>query len=150
MFSQLQKTQLTLEQRQAAYKASLDALKRYHEAYNNTLYTEAIAGKTTQYANRLIDEALAICGDPFYTPSRARLGDKAQRWLGHFAQIAQYYPRLDKETGCWIVWRYGHGPEKENTSGYGPTHAREYFEDYEECRQRCRLYADAAMPTWAS
>jgi hypothetical protein len=60
------------------------ATKKYHAHFNNVLYTKAIQGKTTQYANALIDEALALCGSPHYKVSFRNWSQEAIAFLKPF------------------------------------------------------------------
>ena len=61
------------------------ANKRYHQAYDNELYTVATTGKSIEYANALIDEALALCGSPYYKLSRRQWSSNAIEFLKRFA-----------------------------------------------------------------
>ena len=62
------------------------ALARYHALYVNDAYKLAVAGKSVEYANALIDEALAICGHPHYRLSRRHWAEPAQTFLEGFSQ----------------------------------------------------------------
>ena len=64
---------------------SARAVQRYNSCYNNVLFIGATSGKSSTYANRLIDDALALCGDPYYffPPSR-RYCAAAWRFLDLF------------------------------------------------------------------
>lgn len=42
------------------------AMKKYHENYDNDLYKAATDGKSVNYANKLIDTAMAYCNHPAY------------------------------------------------------------------------------------
>jgi len=61
------------------------AQKVYNSAFDNHLYTMATQGKGTQYANALIDEAMALCGSPFHKMSNRRWSVKAVAFLERFA-----------------------------------------------------------------
>ena len=57
------------------------AMKRYHSCYDNELYRKATEGKSVEYANALTDEALALCGHPYYRLSRRRWAEPARAYL---------------------------------------------------------------------
>jgi hypothetical protein len=61
------------------------AMKRYNARYDNHVFSMATDGKTSWYANALIDEALALCGDPYYSPSKRRYCKEAQAFLALFS-----------------------------------------------------------------
>jgi len=63
---------------------SRTAVTKYHRCYDNLLYSVAVHERSTKYANALIDEALALCGDPFYKISRRRWSKEAQEFLVKF------------------------------------------------------------------
>lgn len=42
------------------------AMKRWHENYDNDLYLAAVEGKSVEYANQLIDTSMAYCNHPSY------------------------------------------------------------------------------------
>lgn len=61
------------------------ASNRYHYNFDAKLYNAATKGKSIAYCNRLIDQAMAICGYPGYTFNRyARLSKKAISFLERF------------------------------------------------------------------
>jgi len=64
---------------------SRQAMKRYNENFNARLYNQATARKSVGYANRLIDDALAICGSPHYAISDRRYSKEAMTFLEAFA-----------------------------------------------------------------
>lgn len=64
----------------------------YQAHYDNHLYAVAIKNKTSRYANALIEDAFAICGDPFYQMSRRRYGKAAQAFLDVFRKAVMFYP----------------------------------------------------------
>ena len=68
-------------QEQIARGQARAAMKRYHAHYHNDLYRDAVEGKSVEYANALIDEALAICGHPYYKLSRRRWAKPARAFL---------------------------------------------------------------------
>jgi len=57
----------------------------YHQHYNNARFVGATYHRTTEYANALIDEALAICGHPHHRLSRRRWSAEAVAFLAAFA-----------------------------------------------------------------
>jgi hypothetical protein len=67
-----------------ATKQDRVAMKKYHAAYSNTHYVRATTGKSVQYANALTDEALALCGSPYYRLSNRRWSVEAQSFLERF------------------------------------------------------------------
>jgi len=63
----------------------VEAMERYHAGYNNIIFVKATVGKSTQYANALIDESLAICGSPYYKLSNRKWSAEAIEHLNNFA-----------------------------------------------------------------
>ena len=57
---------------------------RYNERFDNIFYTRATKGKSTAYANTLIDEALAICRHPRYQVTHRKWSAWAERFLAEF------------------------------------------------------------------
>ena len=98
MYSQLHKSfqQGKLSKDQDRLKELLNesrtATDLYQKYYDNVLYQVAIKGKSNRYANALIDDAFAICGDPFYQMSRRRYGEAAQAFLDAFRKAVTFYP----------------------------------------------------------
>jgi hypothetical protein len=68
-----------------AHPQSQRALKKYNALYDNTLLAAAKEGHDENYANLLIDDALAICGSPLYVLSRQAWDEKALRFLAQFS-----------------------------------------------------------------
>ena len=62
------------------------AMQRYHSRFDNERYCTAVDGKSVQYANALTDEALAICGHPYYRLSRRHWSAAARAFLEVFSQ----------------------------------------------------------------
>lgn len=62
------------------------AMKKYHSCYNNQTYIDATWDKTSQYANALIDECMALCGSPYYKLSSRRWGKAAIKHLRLFTK----------------------------------------------------------------
>lgn len=67
---------------------SLRAVERYNEAWRRQevvdQYRVATKGKSNAYANALIDEALALCGDPHYAVGYRKWGAEARAFLAKF------------------------------------------------------------------
>lgn len=76
-----------------AEKQNEISLARYNARFDNRLYSAATAGKSNTYANALIDEALAICGNPYYKISRRAWSAKAREFLAKFDRAE---PKADK------------------------------------------------------
>ena len=73
-----------------AHRQNTRVYAKYHAAYDNTLYHAATNGKSSEYANRLIDFALALCGDSFYSmPTNPRLSAEAIAFLEKFLEPAR-------------------------------------------------------------
>ena len=62
----------------------LTAQQRYSERFDAHLYNVATARKSSVYANALIDDALAICGSPYYKLSDRRYSAEALTFLQLF------------------------------------------------------------------
>jgi hypothetical protein len=62
------------------------AMQRYHARYDNRTFTRATQDKTSAYANALIDEALAICGHPWYGLSHRHWTPEAVAFLRKFGR----------------------------------------------------------------
>jgi len=73
-----------LAQEEIARLRTRYAMQRYHARFNNVAYIAATEGKSVQYANALIDEAMAICGHPYYKLSHRRWAAEAQDFLKTF------------------------------------------------------------------
>jgi len=56
----------------------------YHAHFDNDAYRRAVEGKSVAQANALTDEALALCGHPYYKLSRRRWARPAQSFLRLF------------------------------------------------------------------
>jgi len=65
-------------------KRGEQANKRYHARFNNDLYRAATKDRTCQYANALIDEAMALCGDPYFKLSYRNWSAAAEAFLAEF------------------------------------------------------------------
>lgn len=61
-----------------------EAQALYNGHFDNHLFTKATNGKSSKYANALIDEALAICGSPYHKLSFRRWGKEAMAFLERF------------------------------------------------------------------
>jgi hypothetical protein len=73
-----------LVQEQISQPRAREAMQRYHARFDNLAFTAATKGKTSAYANALIDEALAICGHPWYGLSRRHWSAEAVGFLRKF------------------------------------------------------------------
>ncbi len=73
-----------LIQEEIARRQKAVAMRRYHRRYVNTVYRGATDRKSVEYANALIDEALAICGHPQYKLSRRWWAEPALAFLRLF------------------------------------------------------------------
>jgi hypothetical protein len=62
------------------------AMQKYNGLYSNKFYLAATAEKTTEYANALIDEAMALCGHPRFKLSNRRWSDAALAFLAEFTE----------------------------------------------------------------
>src|SRR5512138_3582414 len=61
-----------------------EALDKYNARYNNQLYEKAKAGKSNDYAIRLQEHALFLCGSPYSKPMK-RASQEAMDFLGLFS-----------------------------------------------------------------
>lgn len=57
---------------------------RYNERYQNSVYLIATQGKSVAYCNRLIDDAMALCGCPFVKFSQKSYDPFATGFLALF------------------------------------------------------------------
>jgi hypothetical protein len=73
-----------LAQDKIAEAQTRKAMTRYHAYYDNDAFRHATHGKTSVYANALIDEAMAICGHPYYRLSHRHWAGEAQEFLSKF------------------------------------------------------------------
>ena len=69
---------------QLGSRGSDTATVKYSSRFFAHLYNAATKGKSTEYANALIDDALALCGSPFHKLSRRHWGEKALLFLDPF------------------------------------------------------------------
>jgi len=63
------------------------AMNKYNQLYDNALYAQAVNGKSNQYANQLINNALALCGHPHYRMSDRKWSQDAFRFLMVFSRL---------------------------------------------------------------
>ena len=70
--------------RKIQINAGVEALKKYTSHFNNVLYRAATEDKPLAYANKLIDDALALCGHPEYAFSGMNYCDEALAFLAGF------------------------------------------------------------------
>jgi hypothetical protein len=75
-----------LVQEEICQPRAREAMQRYHARYDNVAFTAATEGKTSAYANALIDEALAICGHPWYGLSHRHWSAEAVDFLRKFGR----------------------------------------------------------------
>lgn len=71
-------------QESLAWDRDIYATRHYNGRYDNHVYSKATQGRGNAYANALIDEALALCGSPFYKLSNRNWGKDAQAFLSLF------------------------------------------------------------------
>lgn len=57
------------------------ATNKYNQLYQNHVYAKAVEGKSNRYANDLINEALAVCGSPYYKLSNRNWSQEALDFL---------------------------------------------------------------------
>lgn len=67
-----------------AAKQTERALAHYHAHYDNSVYTRSTRGMSVAHANKLLDDALTICGDPHFKLSRTAWNAKAREFLALF------------------------------------------------------------------
>lgn len=67
-----------------ADKRHSEAMSRYNARYNNAVYVRATDGMSCTHQFRLQDDALALCGSPYYSVSRMRWGEEATAFLALF------------------------------------------------------------------
>lgn len=65
-------------------KSFWKAQAKYNNRFDNVPYAKAIHGKSNRYANALIDDALALCGSPYYALSKRNWGADAIEFLRLF------------------------------------------------------------------
>ena len=68
------------------YNQSSRATQHYFDVYKDRIYLAATNGKRQRYCNRLIDDALAICGSPNYELSKTNYGQEALDFLNLFVR----------------------------------------------------------------
>ena len=73
------------EQWEMAVKANKAATAKYNAKFNNVTFLAATEGKSSPYANALIDDSLALCGSPHYKLSNRRWSKDALAHLQNFA-----------------------------------------------------------------
>lgn len=61
------------------------AVEIYNACYDDGLYRRAIASKRAALISQLIDDALALCGSPYYRVSRHHWSEPARLFLMRFA-----------------------------------------------------------------
>lgn len=60
------------------------ANEKYSAYFDNDLYIRAIENRQPRYANALLDEALALCGNPYYKLSHRHWSEEAVAFLERF------------------------------------------------------------------
>ena len=118
MFSKAQKNQnkLTREERGALRAQSRLATMRYSAIWceadggyrTSAVFNKARAGKSVQYGNELLDCALALCGDPWYTMGKRHYCKEAEEFLALFRD-AQFEVAVSSNLSkCSVdLWRNG-------------------------------------------
>jgi len=61
-----------------------DASQKYLERFDNDVYRSATIGKSARYANELLDNAMALCGNPSYRVTFRKWNESAQDFLELF------------------------------------------------------------------
>jgi len=74
----------TMKQQELWRDPESRAMDRYSQFYHNPSYARAVEGKSTRYANWLVDESLALCGHPGHKLSNRKWGEKAMEYLERF------------------------------------------------------------------
>ena len=112
MYSKLQRKQndLTPAQRAELDAEMTTAFKEYHSGFDNHIFGTAIVGKDSKYASDLIDDALALCGDPWHTVSRTRWNTKALAFLALFKKRVRFFVKT------WKCGNYGVAEYNSNAS----------------------------------
>ena len=69
-------------------QASTTASNHYHYRQHQArhAYAKATKGKSVGYCNALIDEAMAICGSPYYGVTHRKWSSHALEFLAYFAK----------------------------------------------------------------
>jgi hypothetical protein len=63
----------------------ITASVRYNCRFNPDLFNRACRGKTSARTNRLIDEAMALCGSPYYKVTHTNWAEAELAFLAQFA-----------------------------------------------------------------
>jgi len=58
----------------------------YNAHYDNHLYNKAIANKSPEYGCALQDDAMALCGSPYFKLSHRRWSPAASEFLAQFSR----------------------------------------------------------------
>ncbi len=77
---------LLAEQRHLAAEQSQLAMTWYHSHFDPAVYCAAVHKRSVAYANALLDEAMAMCGSPFYKLSWRHWSPAAMAFLQLFAR----------------------------------------------------------------
>lgn len=142
MYSKLQPQQLKLKpaRRDDLDRQSYAATTTYQKHYDSALFNAVTAGKTSRYGNALIDDALAICGDPWFQMSNRRYSQKAEDFLDIFRKAVKFFPApvtRDAEdwSQCHVMRMAASGK-----SGIVFTYGFPNNTPYECARQRAQYY----------
>jgi hypothetical protein len=129
---------MTEEERRRLDNKHADAIVRYFRHYDHTLFVKAVDGKSIEYSNMLIDDALALCGSPWYTPTEFSYCHDAEVFLHRF--VADEMERLltrhnvwfrySAELGRWVL----RGHTKRLAIGWAPTLVTAMYDALAEMR----------------
>lgn len=61
------------------------AMTEYYSRFDSRLFSDATASHSYQYANALLDDAMALCGHPYFRLSCRRYAEAAVAFLQRFA-----------------------------------------------------------------
>lgn len=63
-----------------------NASRQYNERFDNATYVAAVNGLSIVRINRLIDDAMALCGSPYHAMSHTRWSQAAWDFLALFCE----------------------------------------------------------------
>lgn len=78
------------------------AMEKYHKRYDNNSYIKATEGLGVQYANKLIDDCMALCGHPNYKLSHIKWSQDAIEHLKLFNTVSL----VELETVEFSLWKH--------------------------------------------
>jgi hypothetical protein len=86
MFSDIHKKYSKMNEAAKAEVNTTDlaAMRKYNERYNDDLFKRATKGKSSKYANMLLDDSIALVGSPFFQLTNFRYCDEACEFLFEF------------------------------------------------------------------